>query len=362
MKTPKKKSALSEIHGVEQPETLSSVVASQIQQFRRKQPSAEELVSGILKGDKTALSRAITLVESTNPEHLAKANEVIKGCLPHANQSVRIGITGVPGVGKSTFIEVFGKHLVKEGHRVAILSIDPSSQRSKGSILGDKTRMEELANLEEAYIRPSASGDTLGGVANKTGETMLLCEAAGYNVVLIETVGVGQSETAVHGMTDFFLLLMLAGAGDELQGIKKGIMEMADMVVINKADGDNIRMSEMARLQYQNALHIFPQSESGWSPVVSTASAIKNIGISNVWDEIVKFKLQVDENGYFLKNRKHQQINWMYNNINEELKRLFYGSKNIKSHLKVLEKEIISAEISPVKAAEIMIQEFKKSI
>ena len=221
--------------------------------------------------------------------------------------------------------------------------------------------MEDLANMEEAYIRPSASGDTLGGVANKTGETMLLCEAAGYDVVLIETVGVGQSETAVHGMTDFFLLLMLSGAGDELQGIKKGIMEMADMVVINKADGDNVRMSEMARLQYQNALHIFPQSESGWSPVVSTASAIKNIGISNVWDEISKFKTLVDENGYFLKNRNHQQIDWMYNNINEELKRLFYGSKAISSKLKGLETDIVSAKISPVKAAENILEEFKKT-
>ena len=275
---------------------------------------------------------------------------------------MRIGITGVPGVGKSTFIEVFGKHLVEENHKVAILSIDPSSQRSRGSILGDKTRMEELANMQEAYIRPSASGDTLGGVANKTGETMLLCEAAGYDVVLIETVGVGQSETAVHGMTDFFLLLMLAGAGDELQGIKKGIMEMADMVVINKADGDNIRMSEMARLQYQNALHIFPLAESGWSPVVSTASAIKGIGISNVWNEVLNFRKLVDGNGYFLKNRDQQQIEWMYNNINEELKNLFYGSEEISSRLKVLEKEIVSSKISPVKAAEIMIQEFKDSL
>jgi LAO/AO transport system kinase len=222
--------------------------------------------------------------------------------------------------------------------------------------------MEELANLQEAYIRPSASGDTLGGVSNKTGETMLLCEAAGYDVILVETVGVGQSETAVHGMTDFFLLLMLSGAGDELQGIKKGIMEMADMVVINKADGENIRMSKMARLQYQNALHIFPQSESGWSPVVSTASAIKNIGISNVWDEVLKFKKLVDENGYFLQNRNQQQIKWMYNNINAELKQLFYGSKNIKTELSSLEKEIISAKISPVKAAQKIIEAFKKSL
>ena len=324
--------------------------------------AAKEYIDGVLKGDRVLLSRAITIIESNLETDKVLAKEIVQSILPHSGNSIRIGITGVPGVGKSTFIEAFGKYLITQGRRVAILSIDPSSQRSKGSILGDKTRMEDLANMEEAYIRPSASGDTLGGVANKTGETMLLCEANGYDVVLIETVGVGQSETAVHGMTDFFLLLMLSGAGDELQGIKKGFMEMADMVVINKADGDNIRMSEMARLQYQNALHIFPQSESGWSPVVSTASAIKNIGISNVWDEIEKFKKLVDENGYFFKNRNHQQIDWMYNNINEELKRLFYGSKNIKSHLKVLEKEIISAEISPVKAAEIMIQEFKKSI
>ena len=319
-------------------------------------------IDGILKGDRVLLSRAITIIESNLESDKILAKEIIQAILPYSGNSIRIGITGVPGVGKSTFIESFGKHLITKGKRVAILSIDPSSQRSKGSILGDKTRMEELANMEEAYIRPSASGDTLGGVANKTGETMLLCEANGYDVVLIETVGVGQSETAVHGMTDFFLLLMLSGAGDELQGIKKGIMEMADMVVINKADGDNIRMSEIARLQYQNALHIFPQSESGWSPVVSTASAIKNIGIDTVWYEVSKFKKLVDENNFFEKNRNQQQIQWMYNNINEELKNLFYGSETIKKHLSALEKKIISAKISPVKAAEIMIQEFKKSI
>ncbi len=323
--------------------------------------AASVYIDGVLNGDRMLLSRAITVVESNLESDKVLAKEIIQGILPKSGNSIRIGITGVPGVGKSTFIEAFGKYLVKQGHKVAILSIDPSSQRSKGSILGDKTRMEELANMQEAYIRPSASGDTLGGVANKTGETMLLCEANGYDVILIETVGVGQSETAVHGMTDFFLLLMLSGAGDELQGIKKGIMEMADMVVINKADGNNIRMSEMARLQYQNALHIFPQSESGWSPVVSTASAIKNIGIDNVWTEISKFKELVDENGYFKKNRNYQQIDWMYNNINEELKQLFYGSKNISEELKTLEKDIVSAKISPVIAAQLMIDKFKKS-
>ena len=322
---------------------------------------AEEYINGVLRGDRVILSRAITLIESNLESDKKLAKVIVQAILPHSGNSIRIGITGVPGVGKSTFIETFGKHLIKEGFRVAILSIDPSSQRSKGSILGDKTRMEDLANLEEAYIRPSASGDTLGGVANKTGETMLLCEAAGYDVILIETVGVGQSETAVHGMTDFFLLLMLSGAGDELQGIKKGIMEMADMVVINKADGDNIRKSEIARVQYQNALHIFPQSESGWSPIVSTASATKNIGISNVWDEISKYKKLVLENGYFNKNRTHQQIQWMYNNINEELKQLFYGSENILNRLSTLEKEIISSKVSPVKAAQQIIDEFKDS-
>ena len=323
---------------------------------------ASAYIDGILKGDRVLLSRAITIIESNLESDKVLAKEIIQAILPFSGKSIRIGITGVPGVGKSTFIEAFGKHLVNEGKRVAILSIDPSSQRSKGSILGDKTRMEDLANMQEAYIRPSASGDTLGGVANKTGETMLLCEANGYDVILIETVGVGQSETAVHGMTDFFLLLMLSGAGDELQGIKKGIMEMADMVVINKADGDNVRMSEMARLQYQNALHIFPLADSGWSPVVSTASALKNMGIKNVWEEVENFKKLVDENGYFVKNRDHQQIDWMYNNINEELKNLFYGSDDIKSRLSVLEKDIVSAKISPVKAAAIMLEEFKKSI
>ena len=323
--------------------------------------SAKEYIDGILSGDRVILARGITIVESNLESDKILAKEIIQAILPFSGNSIRIGITGVPGVGKSTFIEAFGKHLITKGHKVGILSIDPSSQRSKGSILGDKTRMEELANLENAYIRPSATGDTLGGVANKTGETMLLCEAAGYDVILIETVGVGQSETAVHGMTDFFLLLMLSGAGDELQGIKKGIMEMADMVVINKADGDNIKKSEIARRQYQNALHIFPQSDSGWSPVVTTASAIKNIGIDTVWDEIEKYKKLVDENGYFTKNRIQQQIQWMYNNINEELKHLFYGSKNIVEHLSILEKDIISSKISPVKAAQKIIEEFKRS-
>lgn len=328
----------------------------------KKRLNASQYINGILNGDRVILSRAITVIESNLENDKILSKKIIQEILPKSGNSIRIGITGVPGVGKSTFIEVFGKYLIEQGHKVAVLSIDPSSQRSKGSILGDKTRMEELANLENAYIRPSASGDTLGGVANKTGETMLLCEAAGYDVILIETVGVGQSETAVHGMTDFFLLLMLSGAGDELQGIKKGIMEMADMIVINKADGDNVKKSEFAKLQYQNALHIFPQSESGWVPVVSTASSTKNIGIDHVWDKITDYKKLVLENGYFDKNRNYQQIQWMYNNINEELKRLFYASEDIKRHLKKFEKEIVSSKIPPVKAAQLLIKEFKNSL
>lgn len=323
--------------------------------------TAQAYIDGVLNGDRVILSRAITIIESNLESDKLLAKDIIQAILPASGNSIRIGITGVPGVGKSTFIEVFGKHIINQGHKVAILSIDPSSQRSKGSILGDKTRMEELSNLENAYIRPSASGETLGGVANKTAESMLLCEAAGYDVILIETVGVGQSETAVHGMTDFFLLLMLAGAGDELQGIKKGIMEMADMVVINKADGDNIRKSEIARLQYQNALHIFPQSESGWSPVVTKASSTKNTGIDTVWNEVLKYKELVTKNGYFIKNRNNQKIRWMYDNINEELKHMFYGSKEIARELTILKKDIISSKISPVKAAQKIIDQFKAS-
>jgi LAO/AO transport system kinase len=286
----------------------------------------------------------------------------VQEILPFSGKSIRIGVTGVPGVGKSTFIEAFGKYLINIGHKVAVLSIDPSSQRSKGSILGDKTRMEELANLEEAFIRPSSSGDTLGGVTNKTNESILLCEAAGYDIILIETVGVGQSETAVHAMTDFFLLLMLTGAGDELQGIKKGIMEMADMIVINKADGDNIQMSNLAKLQYQNVLHIFPKSESGWDPIVGTASSTENIGIENVWIQVEKYIKLVKKNNYFKLNRNSQQIEWMFNNINEEIKYMFYNSEIVKSKLVDIKKNVSQSKLSPANAAQEIIEEYKKHI
>ena len=329
MKTPNKKSALSEINGVQQPSSMSTVVANQIQQFRRKQPSASELIDGIVKGNKTALSRAITLIESTNPEHLAKANEVISACLPFANQSVRIGITGVPGVGKSTFIEAFGKHLTSLGKKVAVLAVDPSSSISYGSILGDKTRMEELVKDENAYIRPSASGETLGGVARKTRETIILCEACGFDTIIIETVGVGQSETAVHSMVDFFLLLKISGAGDELQGIKRGIMEMADAIVINKADGDNIAKAKLAKTEFNRALHLFPAKKSSWIPKVTTCSAYEKTGIAEIWNLISEYFVLVKSNHYFEENRQNQNQFWMMETINEQLKAHFYNHPEI---------------------------------
>lgn len=346
-----KTSALQEKDGVLQPETVNSNSVKLIQQFRRKNSTAEELVQGILKGNITDLSRAITLVESTNPEHLTKANEVINGCLPHANQSVRIGITGVPGVGKSTFIEAFGKHLTSLGKKVAVLAVDPSSSISHGSILGDKTRMEELVKDKNAYIRPSASGETLGGVARKTRETIILCEAAGFDTIIIETVGVGQSETAVHSMVDFFLLLKISGAGDELQGIKRGIMEMADAIVINKADGDNIKKAKLAKTEFNRALHLFPAKKSGWMPTVSTCSAITKEGIDDVWKTISNYLELTQSNAYFLEKRQEQNQYWMMETINEQLKNQFYTHPEIINLLDKKKKAVQNNEISPFAAA-----------
>ena len=317
-------SALSEKDGIIKPEIVSSQVAKHIQAFRKQEVSATELIEKIILGDKVALSRAITLIESTNPTHFEKANEVINGCLPYANKSVRIGITGVPGVGKSTFIEAFGKHLTGIGKKVAVLAIDPSSTLSHGSILGDKTRMEELVKDPNAFIRPSASGETLGGVARKTRETITLCEAAGFDTIIIETVGVGQSETAVHSMVDFFLLLKIAGAGDELQGIKRGIMEMADAIIINKADGDNIKKAQFAKVEFNRALHLFPAKKSGWTPTTATCSALTSEGIPEVWNTITEFLKVTQSNSYFFEKRKEQNQFWMLETINEQLKSNFF--------------------------------------
>lgn len=347
-----KSSALNEVDGIPQPEVLSLHSIGKVLDKRKKQPTTSELVSGILNHDVAMLSRAITLIESTNTEHLNRANEVIKECLPFANKSVRIGITGVPGVGKSTFIEAFGKHLTSLGKKVAVLAVDPSSTISHGSILGDKTRMEELVKDPNAYIRPSASGETLGGVARKTRETITLCEAAGFDTILIETVGVGQSETAVHSMVDFFLLLKISGAGDELQGIKRGIMEMADAIIINKADGDNIKKANLAKVEFNRALHLFPAKKSGWTPTTSTCSAITQDGIPEVWLTMEKFLELTKGNNYFFEKRKEQNQYWMLETINEQLKTNFYNHPEIQKLLESTKKAVSADEISPFAAAQ----------
>jgi len=329
-----------------------------IHDSRKKQPSSKELIEGILNGNITALSRAITLIESTNVSNLEKANEVINVCLPFANRSIRIGITGVPGVGKSTFIEAFGKHLTGLGKKVAVLAVDPSSTISHGSILGDKTRMEELVKDENAFIRPSPSGETLGGVARKTRETITLCEAFGFDTVIIETVGVGQSETAVHSMVDFFLLLKIAGAGDELQGIKRGIMEMADAVVINKADGDNIKKANLAKIEFNRALHFFPAKKSGWMPKTATCSAITQDGISAVWQMILDFESLTKSNNYFFEKRKEQNQFWMMETIDEQLKASFYNHPEIIKLLEENKKAVQNDAISPFLAANILLKKY----
>ena len=318
---------------------------------KRRMLSVQQYVDGILNGNITILSQAVTLIESSKPEHQEIAQEIIVKCLPFAGNSVRIGITGVPGVGKSTFIEAMGKHITMQGKKLAVLAIDPSSERTKGSILGDKTRMEDLSTDANAYIRPSPSAGSLGGVARKTRETIVLCEAAGFNYIFIETVGVGQSETAVHSMVDFFLLLMLAGAGDELQGIKRGIMEMADAITINKADGNNIEKAGLARVQYMNALHLFPATDSGWKPKVLTCSAYLKTGISEIWDTINEYLTHVKSNQYFQQRRNEQSKFWMYETINEQLRNNFYQNEQVKNLMDELENKVLKEETSSFLAA-----------
>jgi LAO/AO transport system kinase len=342
------KSALSVSKGVKQPPSVNP----NLQKRKRKNLSAEDYVSGITNGNRTILSQAITLVESSLPEHAEKGQEIIEQCLPLSGKSIRIGITGVPGVGKSSFIESIGIHLTANKHRLAVLAIDPSSERSKGSILGDKTRMEILSAQPDAFIRPSPSAGSLGGVARKTRESILLCEAAGFDVIFVETVGVGQSEIAVHSMVDFFLLLMLAGAGDELQGIKRGIMEMADMLAITKADGSNQENAQRAAAEYTSALHLFPASESGWTPQVLTCSAIQNKGMEDLWEKIVEYRAFTGNNGYFLERRKKQSLYWMNETIQESLQSRFYGNKDIQHKLEQLRREVIEDKTSSFVAAQ----------
>ncbi|WP_439184443.1 methylmalonyl Co-A mutase-associated GTPase MeaB [Carboxylicivirga taeanensis] len=318
---------------------------------RKRQLSVDEYVNGILEGNVTILSRAVTMVESSLPEHQLIAQQIIERCLPYAGKSIRLGITGVPGAGKSTFIESMGMHIIKNGGKLAVLAIDPSSERSKGSILGDKTRMEKLSGEKDAYIRPSPSAGSLGGVARKTRETIILCEAAGFDTIFIETVGVGQSETAVHSMVDFFLLLMLAGAGDELQGIKRGIMEMADAITINKADGQNVSRAKLAQAEYRNALHLFPPTKSGWKPEVKTCSSLYHQDVDKIWDMVLEYVNLTKENGYFEANRRSQAKYWMYESINEQLRNNFYHHPLIKEALIANENQVLNDEKSSFMAA-----------
>lgn len=358
--TPHKSDALTERDGVSQPSTLNPDISLRIKK-NKKGPSTDQLMEGILAKEQSALSQAITLIESKAAKHQKQAKEIIERCLPHSNKSIRIGITGVPGVGKSTFIESFGKLLVRKGKRVAVLTVDPSSSISKGSILGDKTRMEELVKEPKAYIRPSASGDTLGGVARKTRETIILCEAAGFDVILIETVGVGQSETTVHSMTDFFLLLKLAGAGDELQGIKRGIMEMADSIVINKAEGDNLKAAKMAKNEFARALHLYPLKKSGWKPKTLLSSALHDQGIEEVWNTIEDYFTLVRDNGYFESKRKEQNKFWLMQTIENQLKEDFFAQEDVKQELDNQLLFLDKNKTTPFEAAKILLQLRNKS-
>ena len=347
----KKPSALHEIKGVSQPETTSKLSAEKIKQFRSKKNTVDEYVTNILQGNIPFLSKAITLVESTNPKHQEQANEIIEKCLPFANNSVRIGITGVPGVGKSTFIEAFGKQLTSQGKKVAVLAVDPSSSVNKGSILGDKTRMEQLVTDSNAFIRPSPAGSSLGGVAQKTRESIILCEAAGFDTIIIETVGVGQSETMVHSMVDFFLLLNLAGAGDELQGIKRGIIEMADAIVINKADGDNEKNAKIAQIEFNRALHLYPLKESNWQPKVLTTSALNHKGIDIIDTMIQEYITLTKQNGYFIQKRNEQNKFWLLSTIEQQLKVAFYQNPHIQKLLSNEIQQLEAGKTTPFLAA-----------
>ncbi|SMO66123.1 methylmalonyl-CoA mutase metallochaperone MeaB [Saccharicrinis carchari] len=348
--------------GISHSETVNEAAAQRFLKKSRKMPGIDAFFEGIRKGDITLLSQAVTLVESSLPEHQRIAQQIIERCLPYSGKSIRLGITGVPGAGKSTTIEALGMHIIRQGGKLAVLAIDPSSERSKGSILGDKTRMEELSAEKNAYIRPSPSAGSLGGVARKTRETIILCEAAGFDTIFIETVGVGQSETAVHSMVDFFLLIMLSGAGDELQGIKRGIMEMADAIAINKADGDNVERAKLAKRQYTNALHLFPPTKSGWVPQVSTCSALNKTGIPQIWDMVNEYVKKTQANGYFAHRRNEQSQYWMFESINENLKSNFYNNPQIANLTQTYKQKVLNEEMSSFTAANELLNKYFKTI
>lgn len=360
MNAPKKESKKNGGDGKMPTSNLNIDAISKIRSARSipKYLDSKNLTQELLQGNKIALSKAISLVESSRSEHHQIANDVIEACLPYSANSIRIGITGIPGVGKSTFIDVLGSLLTELGNKVAVLAVDPSSSLSKGSILGDKTRMQNLAKDPNAFIRPSPTRNSLGGVANKTRESIVLCEATGFSIILIETVGVGQSETAVHQMVDFFLLLQLPGAGDELQGIKRGIVEMADAIAINKADGGNLPMAKQAKMEFARALHLYPPKENGWVPKVVLCSAQENSGIGEVWKMIEKYIGDTKENGHFLSKRKEQNRYWFLNAVEEGLHHNFYNNPKIKSEMDELLKAVMENRMSPLKAAEKLLTSF----
>lgn len=320
--------------------------------MNKTQDKAEYYIQGALKRDRPVLAKTITLIESSLASHQDLARTIIDSLLPYTGKAVRLGITGVPGAGKSTFIESLGMTLVKKGSRVAVLAVDPSSTRSGGSILADKTRMERLSVEEKAFIRPSPSGGTLGGVARKTRETMLVCEAAGFDVIIVETVGVGQSETAVASMVDFFLVLMLAGAGDELQGIKKGVSELADAIAINKADGDNVEKAERAKREYETALHLLSSASSTWTPPVLTCSALEMTGIDDIWETVLNHRQSLIATGELKAKRKKQAVDWMWSLLEEGLKERFYNNPDVKRMLPKMKREVEKGLIAPTNAAQ----------
>mgnify|MGYP006285332461 CR=1 FL=1 len=356
----RKDSSMKVNEGIEQPPSVNPNLKQGVKRKKDTSYPVDNYVHAITNGNRFMLSQAITLIESSAPKHQQKAQEIIEQCLPYSGNSIRIGITGVPGVGKSTFIEAFGQTLTQKGHKLAVLAIDPSSSRSKGSILGDKTRMKKLSTDEHAFIRPSPAAGSLGGVARKTRESIILAEAAGYDVIFVETVGVGQSETTVHSMVDFFMLLMLAGAGDELQGIKRGIMEMADAILINKADGDNLNKARQARNEYKNALHLFPPTESGWIPKVDVCSSLNGLGMENAWKIISDFKEHTKANGYFEKKRNQQAKMIMYETIEQALKENFYSNEKMKKMLPEIEADLLNSKISSYMAARKLLDAYYK--
>jgi LAO/AO transport system kinase len=346
--------------GVSQPPNINPNVTIDSGSKRRRKYSVDEYVAGIVSGNLAILSQAITLIESSLPEHYETAQTIIEKCLPFCSKSMRIGITGSPGSGKSTFIETFGLHIIEEGRKLAVLTIDPSSEQTKGSILGDKTRMEKLSVSPYAYIRPSPASGTLGGVARKTRETIILCESAGFSTIIVETVGVGQSETDVRSMVDCFVLLMLTGAGDELQGIKRGIMEMADLVAITKADGPNEMAAEGTKVTLQNALHLLPLKSSGWKPQVMTCSAINNKGIEDIWDLVLRYFEFTARSGYLEEQRKQQAVTRMHSTVTDYLRSSFYNNEEIKGLLPEFERQLLEGKLTSYKAAAALLDKYTK--